>query len=101
MLLIECEIPLLKLVIEILPNTTSVEERLLYLEQLDEHHRDAAMANKAHKKCIKARYNQNVRPRNFLEGDLVLVYVQDKDISGGRKICVHVARSLHCQTCFG
>ena len=33
---IECEIPSLKLVVELLPNTTPVEERLLYLEWLDE-----------------------------------------------------------------
>jgi hypothetical protein len=33
---IECEIPSLKLVIELLPNTSSEEERLLYLMQLDE-----------------------------------------------------------------
>ena len=35
---IECEIPSLKLAVELLPNTTSVEERLLYLERLDENH---------------------------------------------------------------
>lgn len=55
--MIKCEIPSLKLTIELLPNTTSEEERLLYLEQLGEHHRDKNMANEAHKKCIKARYN--------------------------------------------
>jgi hypothetical protein len=33
---IECEIPSLKLVIQLLPNTSAEEERLLYLTQLDE-----------------------------------------------------------------
>ena len=33
---IECEIPSLKLAIELLPSTTLVEECLLYLEHLDE-----------------------------------------------------------------
>ena len=33
---IECEIPLLKRVVDLLPNTTPVEEWLLYLERLDE-----------------------------------------------------------------
>ena len=33
---IECEIPSLKLAIELLPNTTPMKEHLLYLEQLDE-----------------------------------------------------------------
>ena len=35
-LLIECEIPSLKLAVELLPNTSPEEERLLYLEILDE-----------------------------------------------------------------
>lgn len=80
---IECEIPSLKLAIEPFPDTTSVEKRLLYLEQLEKHHRDKSMENEAHKKHIKARYDQTVHPRNFSEGDLVLVYDQDKDILGG------------------
>ena len=33
---IECEIPSLKLDIEILPDTSTLEERLVHLEQLDE-----------------------------------------------------------------
>jgi transposase InsO family protein len=41
---IECEIPSLKLAIELLPNTTDLEEHLVHLEQLDEQHRDATMA---------------------------------------------------------
>jgi hypothetical protein len=40
---IECEIPSLKLAIEILPNTSTEEEHLLYLMQLDETHRDATL----------------------------------------------------------
>lgn len=39
---IECEIPSLKLAVELLPNTTLVEERLLYLEWLDETRRLAS-----------------------------------------------------------
>eukprot|EP00253_Pinus_taeda_P028868 PITA_28868 len=37
-LLIECEIPSLKLTVELLPDTTPIEEHLLHLEQLDETH---------------------------------------------------------------
>ena len=33
---IECEIPSLKLAVELLPDTSSLEERLLHLEHLDE-----------------------------------------------------------------
>eukprot|EP00253_Pinus_taeda_P022991 PITA_22991 len=41
---IECEIPSLKLAVELLPNTTPLEERLLYLERLDETRRLANLA---------------------------------------------------------
>jgi hypothetical protein len=40
---IECEIPSLKLAVELLPNTSAEEECLLYLMQLDETRRDASM----------------------------------------------------------
>ena len=33
--LVECEIPSLKLAIELLPETSSLEERLVHLEHLD------------------------------------------------------------------
>jgi hypothetical protein len=39
---IECEISSLKLLVELLPNTTE-EEHMLYLMQLDETHRDVAL----------------------------------------------------------
>jgi len=50
---IECEIPSLKLAVELLPETSSLEERLLHLEHLDEQCRDAATINEAHKKRLK------------------------------------------------
>ena len=43
---IECEIPSLKIAVELLPNTTSEEERFLYLMQLDESRRDAALVRR-------------------------------------------------------
>jgi hypothetical protein len=64
---IECEILSLKLVVELLPNTTAEEERLLYLMQLDETHRDVALVIKTHKKCVKAQYDKHVKPRVFLK----------------------------------
>jgi len=82
---IECELHSLKIAIEILPDTSEVEERLLYLQQLDENCRDAAIANEIHKKRVKARYDRSVHPRNFSPGDLALVYDQDKDILGAGK----------------
>ena len=74
MLPIECEIPSLKLAIELLPNTTDEEERFLHLMQLDESCQDAALVNEAHKRRIKVQFDRSVKPRTFSEGDLVLVY---------------------------
>ena len=59
-LLIECQIPSLKLAVEILPNNSTKEEILLHLTNLDESRRDAALANEAHKKCIKEKYDKFV-----------------------------------------
>ena len=50
---IECEIPSLKLTIDLLPNTFDEEQCLLYLSHLDEIRRDATLANESHQKCIK------------------------------------------------
>jgi hypothetical protein len=47
---IECEIPSLKLKVELLPHTSVEEEHFLYLSKLDETRRDAALANETHHK---------------------------------------------------
>ena len=52
-ILIECEIPSLKMIVDLLPNTTKEEQCLLYLSHLNEIHRDATLANESHKKNIK------------------------------------------------
>jgi hypothetical protein len=70
------------LAVQLLPDTSPLEERLLYLEQLNEQHRDVALANKDHKQKVKCQYDRFVRPRIFSEGDLFLVYDQDKDSLG-------------------
>jgi hypothetical protein len=72
-LLIECEIPSLKLAIKLLPNTSAEEEHLLYLMQLDETRRDATLVIEAQKKRVKAQYEKYVRPHVFSENDLVLL----------------------------
>jgi len=71
---IKCEITSLKIAIELLPNTTTEEERFLYLNQLNETRRDASFANEMHKKHVKAQYDKNVHPHSFEQGDLVLTY---------------------------
>ena len=82
---IECEIPSLKLVVELLPNTFVEEERLLYLMRLDETRRDATLVIETQKNRVKVQYDNLVKPRVFSEVDLVLLYEQDKDVLGAGK----------------
>ena len=81
----EFEIPSLKIVIHVLPDTIELEERLLHLEHLYEHHRDALTTNEAHKNRVKNQYDKLVKPRIFSEGDLVLLWDQDKEPLGAGK----------------
>ena len=83
---VECEIPSLKLAVELLPDTSPLEEHLVHLEQLDEQRRDALVALEVNKRCIKVQYNKSVCPRRFSEGDLVLLWDQQKRTLGGREI---------------
>ena len=55
------------------------------LSNLDETRRDAALANEAHKKRVKAQYDKSVHARAFNEGDLVLTYDQRYDKLGNGK----------------
>ena len=71
---IQCQIPSLKLVIELLPDTSAEEERFLYLNNLDETRRDAALANEAHKKRVKDQYDKSIQLCFFNKGDMVLNY---------------------------
>lgn len=83
---IECEIPSLKIVVELLPNTTPVEERLLYLEWLDETRRLASLAIEAQNKRVKTHFDHTIHPRSFVEGDLILLYDQENDKLGAGKL---------------
>ena len=67
--LIECKIPSLRIAVQLLPETSALEERLVELEQFDETRRDAATANEAHKHRVKMQYDKSIRPRIFFEGD--------------------------------
>eukprot|EP00253_Pinus_taeda_P015971 PITA_15971 len=82
---IECEIPSLQIAVQLLPATSKEEKCLLYLAQLDENRRNAALAVETHVKRMKAQYDRNVTPRNFSEGDLVLLYDQANDKLGAGK----------------
>ena len=72
----------LKLAIELLPDTSTLEERLVHLKQLDEQRRDALVALEVNKHRVKVQYNNSVYPRRFSEGDLVLLWDQLKETLG-------------------
>ena len=76
---VEWEIPSLMISIHVLPDTIELEEHLLHLEHLDEHRRDVMTANEAHKKRVKNQYDKSIKPRIFSEGELVLLWDQDKE----------------------
>eukprot|EP00253_Pinus_taeda_P028872 PITA_28872 len=84
-LLVQCEISSLKLAIDLLPRNSEEEASFLELIQIDETRHDAALANEAHKKRVKAQFDKNVKPRVFPEGDLVLLYDQESDKLGEGK----------------
>jgi hypothetical protein len=84
-LLIECEIPSLKLAVELLPNTSFEEEHILYLIQLYKTHHDVALVIETQKKHFKSQYDKHVKPRVFSEGDLVLLCEQDRNFLGAGK----------------
>ena len=81
-LLIQCEISSLKLTIYLLLEISKEEARFLELIHLDETRCDVALANEAHKKCVKAQFYNNVKPQVFSEGDLVFLYNQDSNKFG-------------------
>ena len=47
---IECEIPSLKLKVELLPHTSVEEEHFIYMTRLDETRRDVVLINKTYQK---------------------------------------------------
>eukprot|EP00253_Pinus_taeda_P002776 PITA_02776 len=73
------------LAVDLLPKTSEEEAPFLELIQLDETRRDSTLARKAHKKCVKAQFDKNVKSSVFSEGDLVLLYDQDSDKLGEGK----------------
>ena len=74
-----------ELAIDLLPDTSKGEACSLELTHLNEIHHDVALANEAHKKQIKVKYDRNVKPCIFLEEDLVLLYDQEADKIGAGK----------------
>eukprot|EP00253_Pinus_taeda_P008713 PITA_08713 len=73
------------LAVDLLPENSKEEAHFLELIELDETRRDVTLANEAHRKCVKVQFDRNVKPRVFLEGDLVLLYDQESDKLGAGK----------------
>ena len=67
---------------KLLLDTSTLEERLVHLEQLDEQHWDALVALEVNKHRVKVQYDKYVHPRRFSEGDLVLLWDQPKEPLG-------------------
>ena len=80
-LLVECKIPSLKLDVELLLDTSTLEERLVHLEQ----HRDALVALEVNKHRVRIQYDKYVHSRRFSEGDSVLLRDQAKEPLGAEK----------------
>jgi hypothetical protein len=71
--------------VKLLPDTSDLEERLIHLEHLDEQRRDASMTIEVNKRRVKVQYDRSVCPRQYTEGDLVLLYDQAKEPLGEGK----------------
>jgi hypothetical protein len=82
---IECEIPSLKLVVALLPDTSNLEQCLIHLESLDKQCRYTSTTIEANKRRVKVQYDKSVYPRLYAEGDLVLLYDQAKEPLGAGK----------------
>ena len=81
-MLVECEITSLNIAVELLPNTSPLEERLVHIEQIDEQSRDALVALEVNKRRVKVQYNKSVHRRVFSEGYFVLLWDQLKEPLG-------------------
>ena len=59
------------------------------MEHIDEHNKYVARVNRAHKNHVKIQYGKFSCPRLFSEGDIVLIYDQDKySLEEGKLKCM-------------
>jgi hypothetical protein len=58
---------------------------ITHLESLDEQRRDASTTIEVNKRRVKIQYDKFVCPRLYTEGDMVLLYYQDKEPLGESK----------------
>ena len=65
---------MLRTSIELLPDTSPIEQCLLTLESLDEYRRYSLQNNETAKKWSKSTFDHHVNLLSFSEGDLELAY---------------------------
>jgi hypothetical protein len=82
---IECEIPTLPTAIELLPDTSPMEQCLLNLDSLDEYLWSSLQNNEATKKRSKSTFDRHVNLLSFNKGDIVLAYDIAHDTLGHGK----------------
>jgi hypothetical protein len=76
---IDYEIPTLHSALNLLLDTSPLEQRLLHLNHLNEDHHASLQHNEAHKVCIKSHFDQQVHPRTFSSRHLILTFDVAKD----------------------
>ena len=82
---IECQNPSLRLVVELLPDTSPLEERLILLEQTNGDRCATLQGIQADKTWSNSHFDSHVHPRTFSEGNMVLFYDQANDKLGKGK----------------
>ena len=82
MLPIEFQNPSLCLTVELLPDTSPLEEHLLLLEETNENLHASLQTIEVAKTQSKSHFDSHVHPCTFGERDLVLVYDQANDNLG-------------------
>jgi hypothetical protein len=80
---IECQSLSLKLAVQLLPDTSPLEERLLYLEWLNEKCHDVALANDAHKKKVKSMNRIRTPRGNQIQTHVVQTFHRKIDSKKG------------------
>ena len=71
--------------VELLPDTSPLEERLLQLEKTIEYHWASLQDIEAAKTRSKIQYDSHAHPCTFNKGDMVVVYNQPNDKLGKGK----------------
>jgi hypothetical protein len=98
---IECEIPTLHTPIELLPETTLMEQCLLNLDSLDEYYRSSLQNNEAAKKWSKATFDHSTKATSsFLTISLTIPSSMESSSDYGMELTSSNIASLNAHTCW-